>query len=248
MTKNYTLYLDEILPLNNLKYFCLAGVIIEDDYFTQEVTPAIEQIKIDIFGDKSVILHEADIRRPKPNTKYMMVKEKKDRDLYFEKINQFFDEKEFTIIGAALNEFNVSTVYPNHRDRYFVCLQIILENFTHFLMKHNGKGKILIESRNSTQDKQLRKHFNNLTVSTGTLFYNPKDIRRYITAIDFPSKKSNNIGLQIADMIPNPMNRKLSGMKQTVNGLLSKIESKVYDGQMGNAKRFGMKILVKVSA
>lgn len=245
MSKNYTLYLDEILPLDHLQFFCLAGVIIEDAYYNAEVVPAIEQIKQNIFQDTSVILHEADIRKPKSGTKYMMVKQRAAREQYFREINQFFDEKNFTIIGAALNDANARSIYPNHRDRYFVCLQIILENFAHFLMKNDGIGQIRIESRNPKQDGQLKRHFNSLLNTTGTLFYQPVLLKTYIKSIDFPAKNSNDIGLQIADMIPNPVNRYLSGSKQVVPDLISKILSKTYDGTVQNVNRFGMKVLVK---
>lgn len=245
LKKEYTLYLDEILPLQNLKYFCLAGVIIEGDHYQKEIVPAINKIKRDIFEDENIILHESNIRRPQAGTDYMKVKKPAARNLYFTKINEFFTQKEFVVLGAALHGSNAESIYPNHRDRYFVCLQIILENFTHFLMKNDATGKILIESRNPKQDEQLRKHFNNLRFTTGTLFYNPKDISRYIKSIDFPSKQENNIGLQIADMIPNPMNRQLSGMSQVVPDLINVITSKIYDGNVNNARRFGMKILVK---
>lgn len=245
MEKRYTLYLDEILPLDKLKYFCLAGVIIEDGYYNAEIIPAIEQIKMNTFQTTSVILHEADIRRPTPGTPYMMVKSKSAREQYYSEINKFFDEKEFTIIGAALNTANALSIYPNHRDRYFVCLQIILENFAHFLMKNNGVGKIKIESRNRRQDDQLKRHFNSLVNSTGTLFYQPILLKKYIDSIDFPSKLSNEIGLQIADMIPNPLNRHLSEMKQVIPGLIDKIQAKTYDGTVQKVERFGMKILVK---
>lgn len=241
----YTLYLDEILPLGNLKYFCLAGVIIRDDIYNTDIITAVNDIKDEIFETRDVILHESNIRKPKEGTHYMKVKEEEDRNRYFSLVKDLFDTKDFHVIGAALNAGNAEQLYPGHRDRYFMCLQIILENFTHFLMANNGVGKIVIESRNKKQDAQLRKHFNNLRCSTGTLFYNPKDIGNYIKSIDFPEKKSNNIGLQIADMIPNPVNRELSGMKQVVPELIQSINTKIYNGNLDNIRRFGMKVLVK---
>lgn len=241
----YTLYLDEILPLESLKYFCLAGVIIRDDIYTTDIVTSVNAIKDTIFESRDVILHEASIKRPKNNTPYMKVKDIKTRERYFSLVKELFDTKDFYVIGAALNADNAQQLYPGHRDRYFMCLQIILENFTHFLIANNAVGKIVIESRNPKQNGQLRKHFNNLRCSTGTLFYNPKEIGKYISSIEFPEKKSNNIGLQIADMIPNPINRELSGMKQVVPGLIGSINRKIYDGNLDKVNRFGMKILVK---
>ena len=46
-------------------------------------------------------------------------------------------------------------------------------------------------------------------------------------------------------MIPNPLNRHLSGMDQAIEHLYPTIESKIYDGNRTNLQRFGQKVLVK---
>lgn len=256
-TKNYTLYLDEIQANNPFKYFCLAGVIIEDKLYEETIVPTIKSIKSNHFNTTDVILHESDIRKGKnltpENANQILIKSKmtnkKNRDFYFSDIVEFFNSNEFTVISASLHQQNAIDTYPDHRDKYFMALQIILENFTHFLIENNGIGQILIESRrsqhNTSLDDQLDMHFNKLRCLTGTLFYNAETISKYIKTIAFEEKNKNNIGLQIADMIPNSLNRHLSGMKQVIPDLYTTIEQKIYDGNRGNLKRFGQKVLVK---
>lgn len=110
------------------------------------------------------------------------------------------------------------------RDKYFISLHLILENFVNFLQRNDGKGNIIIESRNPTQDEQLQKHL-------GT--------------VSFPVKQENIIGLQIADLIPNPLNRDLSEMPQKQDGLLELIKQKAYHGDdtIQQEKRFGIKVI-----
>lgn len=256
-TKNYTLYLDEIQANDPLKYFCLAGVIIENQLYKDAIVPAINSIKNKQFGTTTVILHEVDIKKGrtlKPqNDNQKLIKSKmkttSNRDSYYNDIVNFFNSNEFTVISASLHQQNAKDTYPNHRDKYFMTLQIILENFTHFLIENNGIGQILIESRrsqhNTSLDDQLDMHFNKLRCLTGTLFYKAETISKYIKTIAFEEKNKNNIGLQIADMIPNSLNRHLSGMEQVIPNLYTAIEQKTYNGNRDNLKRFGQKVLVK---
>jgi len=258
MSKTFTLYLDEIQANNNLEYFCLAGIIIEDEYYQNEIKTAIDQIKMKHFDTIEVILHEKDIRNPfkmkETNPFKRLFKRKMGNKVdkqkeYFEDVVEFFKENEFKVLSASLHQDNAVKAYPGHRDKYFITLQIILENFTHFLIENNTKGNIMIESR-STQidtslDDQLDMHFTKLRSVTGTLFYEPQTISKYIKSISFKEKSMNEVGLQIADMIPNPLNRHLSGVDQSIQGIYEEIERKTYEGNRGNVKRFGKKVLVK---
>lgn len=255
-TKRYTLYLDEIQANSPFKYFCLAGIIIENEVYDTIVSD-VNTIKITHFNTTDVILHEADIRkgkglRPENDNQVLIkskMKNKNNRNAYFADIVSFFKSHDFKVISASLHQKNAQTTYPNHRDKYFIALQILLENFTHFLIENNGVGEVLIESRRSQHDTslddQLDMHFHKLRCLTGTLFYNAQTISKYIKTIDFKEKSQNNIGLQLADMIPNPLNRHLSGMEQAIEHLYPTIESKIYDGNRTNLKRFGQKVLVK---
>lgn len=255
-TKKYTLYLDEIQANGPFKYFCLAGIIIEDKTYNT-IVDDINKIKTAHFNTTDVILHEVDIRNAKTlqaeneNKKLIKqyMKDTKNRNLYFESIVDFFKTHDFKVISASLHQENAKSTYPNHRDKYFITLQILLENFTHFLIENNGVGEVLIESRRSqfdtSLDDQLDMHFHKLRCLTGTLFYNAQTISKYIKRIDFKEKSQNNIGLQLADMIPNPLNRHLSGLKQVIKNLYPIIEGKIYDGNRTNHKRFGQKVLVK---
>lgn len=255
-TKKYTLFLDEIQANDPLQYFCLAGVIIENEKYS-DLVDEINQIKIKHFGTTDVVFHEVDIRNAKklrvktPNHRIIKrkMKDLDKRKSYFEDIVHFFNSNDFSVLSASLHQENAKNSYPKHRDKYFMALQILLENFTHFLIENEGIGDVIIESRRSQNDTslddQLDMHFNKLRCLTGTLFYNAECISKYIKTISFEDKTQNNIGLQLADMIPNPLNRHLSGVEQAIENMYQTIENKIYDGNRSNIKRFGQKVLVK---
>nr|WP_179861033.1 DUF3800 domain-containing protein [Bacillus cereus] len=240
--ESYTLYLDEILPNAGLKYFCLAGILASEESYTKEIIPAVNQIKNEIFNNTTVILHEADIRKAMVGTPYEVMKQEVKRKAYISHINKLFQEQNFHVLGVAIHEDQLKHLYPNLRDKYFIGLQVILENYVNFLERKNAIGSIIIESRNPKQDQQLQNHFYNLK-ATGTLFYEQSTLQKHLGTINFTLKADNIIGIQIADMIPNPLNRQLSGMKQKIPGLIEEINKKSYDGSIGENQRFGIKLI-----
>ncbi|MGP1910669.1 DUF3800 domain-containing protein [Metabacillus sp. JX24] len=239
---SYHLFLDEILPSENLDYFCLAGVLLDERTYTKEIIPAVNKIKQEIFGDTTTILHDAEIRYAKKGSRYEIFKKAETRNTYWKEVKSLLQNHEMFILSASIHEKDLFRLYPTMRDKYFICLQVILENYVNFLERHNGIGNIAIESRNPGQNDQLQSHFHILKAN-GTLFYEPKVLQKHLLNISFPLKEDNNIGLQIADMIPNPLNRDLSGTKQKIKGLVDIIHSKAYDGLVEEKQRFGIKVM-----
>ena len=82
-------------------------------------------------------------------------------------------------------------------------------------------------------------------IKIGTLFFYNVHLQDHLTTISFPKKEENIIGLQIADMIPNPLNRYLSevNQKEATGNLIEMILEKAYDGFVGKRDRFGIKVI-----
>lgn len=240
---SYYLFLDESKPFGNLKYLCLAGCIIKQSTYTQKIIPAVSNLKINIFNNTDAILHEIDIREAK-KAPYTILKDRDKCSLFWNELTKVFTDNEFYTVGVCINKAEYQKTYKNTyaNSEYFVCLQIVLENFVHFLEHKNSKGVIYIESENSTEDTRLTSHYHTI-VANGTLFINKLAFQRRLTTINFAIKQENNIGLQIADFIPNPLNRKYSGSKDKNPSLLKLIESKLYDGEIGLCQKFGCKII-----
>ncbi len=54
-------------------------------------------------------------------------------------------------------------------------------------------------------------------------------------------KADNNVGIQIADFIPNPIARDLDGKPQRDLNILKEIKNASYDGNLSLINRFGIK-------
>ncbi|NEW07367.1 DUF3800 domain-containing protein [Paenibacillus sp. SYP-B3998] len=245
MRKKYSLYLDEILTGGHFDHFCLVGFAVSTEDYETKIIPELNQIKQDFFGDTSVIIHEMEIQKHKSSTPFKIFQNNKKYEEFWERIKSLFQKYDLPIFAVCIHEVSCQKLYSNSRDKYFIALQVILENFVHFLEKSNGVGNIYVESTDANphqKDEQLQYHFHYLKAN-GTLFYDKRVIQNRVGTISFPLKVDNIVGLQIADLLPNSLNRKLSNKDQRTHGLIDVIEKKAYDGRCGKQERFGIKII-----
>ena len=238
--KKYRLFLDESIPSGNLDYFCLAGIAIEDKTYENKIVPEVKELKRSIFGNEDVIFHEMEIRNKKE--KYAVLKNNIANNQLWAGIEGIFQNNDYKVFGVAIHEKNLDYLYKHSkRDRYYICLQVILENFIHFLRSVDGRGYVEIEARHAHLNEQLQDHFYSLKL-LGTLFYEAKSLKNHLGTIAFPKKSDNVIGLQLADLIPNPVNRHFSGAKQKSHSIIGHIINKAYDGNgIKEMDRFGLK-------
>lgn len=225
----FYLYLDECLPQGDLLYFSLCGCIIKkEDYLSLCVE--INKLKVKIFETTSIIFHEIDLRKCS-NGLYGILQNKEKRETFWHEMHRIIKASNFSVIGACVKGDIEKVIYRSKHTNpnYFVALQVILENFTYFLEQNSGIGAVYIESVNPKQDTLQHKQFN-VIKNNGTLFLKRNAYGKYLTTANFVPKADNNIGLQIADLIPNAMNRHYSGMKQKTPSLFELFDSKIYDG------------------
>lgn len=235
MKETYTLYLDETSPNTSFPAFTLSGVIIKDTDYS-DVKNKVEELKNRHFGSTTPILHEIDIRKQVKEFSTLTTLQVERFLLDFRDV---FDEK-LTVIGVTIKMNEISSLYDesDRNDMYLIALQVILENYCHFLIQHQSIGKIIVESTDDKHDQRLRVLFYRL-LYTGTLFYTNKILQDHLQGIDFKKKKDNIIGLQIADFVPNPLARNALGLSQKSWSLFSAIEIRIYN----NSNRFGHKII-----
>lgn len=244
--EQYSLFLDEIYPGGHFNYFCLAGVIIKTEVYRNTVIPELENIKRSFFnGDTSIVLHSKKVQSSKSNTPFSVFQNRDTAKEFWNDCKNLLSQHDIKGLAVALNQDKLITMYPGIRNIYFPALQVIVENYVHFLESVNGVGTISIESTNPSPeqfDDQLSQHFHHLKAN-GTLFYNRRILQRRLGPINFPLKEDNIIGLQLADLIPNTLNRKLSGHKLRTHGLMDVFNEIAYDGFCNQKERFGIKVI-----
>lgn len=243
MEKKYYLFLDESRPNgHNIHHLCLAGVILEKNDYESKVIPAVKQLKSDIFGNTDIILHESEIRAAKNDYKLMRRKEK--RAQFWSGMSNVFQMTDMKSIGSAIHIEDYKKIYHNLNlnDEYYIVLQIVLENFVHFLRSNNARGQVYIEGTNPTDDLRLRNTYHKI-IANGTLYYHENAFQDRLLNINFLIKADNNIGLQLADFVPGALNRKSNNLKMKKPSILPLIEKNMYDGGYALENRFGYKVM-----
>lgn len=244
--EQYSLFLDEIYSGGHFDYFCLAGIIVKTEDYKRNVIPELENVKRKFFkGDTSVVLHAKKIQDRKSDTPFSVFQDRDVTKEFWEDSKKLLSKHDIRGLAVAVNEEELKKMYPGVRNIYFSALQVIVENFVHFLESVDGVGTITVESTNPAPeqfDEQLSQHFHHIKAN-GTLFYDRRIIQRRLGAISFPLKEDNIIGLQLADLIPNTLNRKLCGYKLKTYGLIDVFEKIAYDGFCDKKDRFGIKVI-----
>lgn len=239
---NYFLFLDELKSNNEYDHFCVGGCFVEEEYYRRVIVKKVNQLKNNIFGNTAIILHEAEIRAHKNKFKIFHKKEEKEKDFWNGMKEIFLDENLHTIC-AGVHTNNLKKYYPSKIEKdseYYIALQIILENFVHFLIENDSIGSIYFESRDINSDYELYNHYN-IIRETGTLFLDSDLMKKHLRCISFPLKIDNNIGLQLADFIPNPVARHFQAIEQRDMNIFEEIKNRAYNGNIDRNDRFGFK-------
>lgn len=241
MTK-YTLYLDESTAVGGLEYFCLGGCIIEEDIYENKISKYVNRIKSEIFNDTNVILHEYEIRDASQEP-YTILRDSVKRNKFWQMMHSVFQNNDVFVICAAIHK-NYSDIYKSKdiNNEYFIAMQVILENYAYFLDQTNAQGMVYVESKNAIDSERLTSHYHTI-VANGTLFLTKVLFQKRLCGINFLVKGDNNIGLQLADFIPNAFNRLCTGKKEKRPSILEPIKNKLYDGGVQSIDRFGLKII-----
>lgn len=240
--KEYILFLDESKPNTNFQNFTLGGVIIEKEIYETQVRSAVDIIKRDCFSDTGVILHEIDIRKKKGSFNGITREQQKK---FFSMLNDLFINNDFlSVMAVSVNISDINKLYAgdDRNDIYYIALQLLMENFAHFLSNNDGVGTVYLEATDPVNNQRLQNLFYMLK-ATGTLFVKKEALQTRLSTINFGIKSENIIGLQLADFIPNSLARKALGVEQKPFSVINGIEKRLYDGRVDMKERFGFKII-----
>lgn len=254
MARNkYTLYLDESVSHNNYKnqVFCMAGVIISENNYSK-IVDEVNQLKEKIWHDKTnpstVVIHQKDVNEGQhsktKNPDFIRFRENRYSKMLYNGLRDIYKNNDLVVVGTCIIDDDLNTYFSNgiKTDKYLIALQLLLENYCHFLCANNGVGNIMYESRNETDNEKMRNRFYSIKLM-GSMYINPKTMQNRILSIDFPEKKNNNIGLQIADFAPNYFARKQLNKKSKRFNIDKELRSLRYDGYLNLRDRFGVKVM-----
>ena len=146
-------------------------------------------------------------------------------------------------LGVCVNKSVLMKNYPGETNAQLtIALQMLLENYCHFLEHMHATGDICYESLQEPGNQELRQRFYELE-ALGTMYYTSHFFQTHIGDIRFENKVDNLAGLQLADFIPNTYARKCARIKPKHDEFKKCVLQQAYDGGISNRPKFGLKMI-----
>lgn len=216
--------------------FSLAFCIFKKSDFTNVVVPSIQKLKFEFWGHDAVVLHGHEIRKQHGDFKILV--DAKTRASFIERVNTAIDEAPFTVIAAVIGKVAHKKKYADPRDPYEIALVFCMERLFYLLRDLGQTDRIthlLVECRGAKEDTKLELEFRRICDGSNQAGKMPNfDIR-------FMDKKHNSTGLQFADLMAQPIARRVITPDQA-NRAYDIIEKKLRRDGKGNTNGYGLKV------
>lgn len=195
-------FIDKDYPI-----FVLVFVIIKKEDYINIITPAFQRFKYKYWGHDQVILHEREIRKEKEGFEFLRSNSKL-RLSFYEELNDLIKNSNFEFIASIINKENLQSRYKEAISPYNLSMLFCMERLFPILEKNSQLGKkvhLNVEGRGAKENKELELEFRRICDNNSNLGYQSIDFTKISFDIFFCDKKSNSIGLQLADLIARPI-------------------------------------------
>lgn len=257
----YRLYIDEVGNSDlgsskdpNHRYLSLTGVILNLEYVSTTVFPAIEALKRDHFNshpDEPVTLHRKELVNKKHP--FESLRDPATETAFNQSLLNLIQNLDYAVITVVIDKLEHNQRYEAWRfDPYHYCMTVIVERYVLWLKSKGAVGDVMAESRSGKEDLSLKDAFERV-YTNGSDFMEPEMFVAYLTSRQLKVKiKSNNIaGLQLADIVAYPSFRATLAHKErqsladNFGGKIGKIleDSKYVRGPDGQIDSWGRKWL-----
>jgi hypothetical protein len=241
------LYLDESGDHNlsvidpSYPLFVLGGVIMEERYAVEVLTPKLSAFKNNFFGRDDIILHTADITRNRNG--FELLKDDSIRCQFYSELNALMREVEYSVMACVIRkDAHLARYGMAALDPYLMSLDILVERFCMDIGDVEDGGVIVAERRGPTLDHELELAWLNLKIQ-GTRFMKAKQVERRVQSLNLKSKLANIAGLQLADLVATPIGRKILG--KSIKEDYEIIESRFRRSPRGHIDGYGLVVLPK---
>jgi hypothetical protein len=210
----YRLYLDEVghddlahVHDEGYRYLSLSGVIMDQDYVRDVATPAMNAFKSEVFQhdpEEIIILHRKDIMQKKGP--FGILRDPIKLAYFDEKLLGYLTNTQYSVITVMIDKQEMMKQYHwMKKHPYHYLMEILVEKYTRWLIRHDSVGDIMPEERKGQKDKDLQREYTTVRIM-GTSYVLPSLIKERIPAnkLKFRNKQHNVTGLQICDLVAYP--------------------------------------------
>ncbi len=188
--------IDEQFPV-----FCLAGCVFDEMVYKSNCNIEIDAFKTAYFDTTDTVLHSSEIRKCKPPFNILLNRE--TREKFYKDLDNLMSALPFTIIASVIIKKKLKDKYTDPANPYMLSLRFIMERYLHFLEESNDTGYISVESRDPKSNNDLLRTFTDI-INNGSGHIKATRFQSRILKIDFVTKRQNENGHQIADLVAYP--------------------------------------------
>ncbi|WP_337243518.1 DUF3800 domain-containing protein [Luteimonas sp. gir] len=184
--------------------FVLSCCLISKHDYMATVVPAIQRIKFAVFGHDAVVLHEREIRRD--IGPFAILRDPDRKRAFLEALTDALAATPMAVFAAVIDKRRLQ---DRERDEnpYEVSLRFCLERIYYRLRRQGQTGDthqtltthVLCESRGNNEDRDLELSFRRICSGDN---YGGQSIPFEPVICH---KRSNSIGLQLADLVARPI-------------------------------------------
>jgi hypothetical protein len=216
--------------------FVLAFCVVHKLTYIDSIVPAFQRLKFEFWGHDSVVLHGHEIRKAYGDFNILL--NANTREAFFDRLNSVIESADFTIIAAVIDKQGYAKRYAQPIDPYKIALRFCLERLQYCLGERGQIDRtthLQVECRGATEDAKLELEFRRICDGHNQIGKMPNlDIR-------FMDKKHNSTGLQLADLVAQPIGRHVMIPAQP-NRAYDILDRKFRRGPKDQVKGYGLKI------
>lgn len=213
--EEYILFIDETLKTSKNPYFCMGGICVKRNYYEDTVIQKINSLKKRHFNSSDVIFHYSEMNNKKGV--FSIFSDETVRRNFWNDFVATVNDLDFTTIGVYFDQSKMSNLFKSKIVKcYNIAFVELLKNYLHYLKKIDGIGSICIESRSFNENAELQHMYYNF-IQNGSVYFSQQDFDKYLSSVGFVVKGDNCIGLQIADVLPSALLRKINDTKDSYN-------------------------------
>lgn len=236
----YRMYIDEsgdhvmmndaALLRDSHRYFALVGCWMTRSVYTA-FNDAMEELKRKHFAhdvDNPVVLHREEIIRCSGS--FFKLRDQNNRDAFDNDLLGLIKTTDFKVCGVIVDKYQHKSQYMTPFHVYHMALDFLLQRYCGFLNHKCRQGDVMAESRGGKEDVQLGKAFFNI-YANGDNLRDAEFYQRALTSkkIKLKKKEHNVCGLQLVDILANPLRRYVLLKCQRVEAQPTSYESRVFE-------------------
>lgn len=187
--------IDEQFPV-----FALVFCLIRKEDYIQQIVPAVQRLKIAVWGHDQVIFHEREIRK-ETGVFSVLRSSKVLRNWFLQELTRLIAEAPMKIAVTVIEKRRLIEGYGRLFNPYEIAMRSCMQEALEYLVNQGQLAKtvpVIFESRGRGEDAALETEFRRVC-------NDHSDFQRMNFEYVFAHKRSNSVGLQLADLVARPL-------------------------------------------